>query len=473
MVASGFSTLLIGLEFGFHIAASTCVCCQLERSIRVRNFYIVPAGECLKSVFSFGRREWKTSCVGLLVLATYTNIFTTIRLTKHCSFYLVHSLFLAGGDAAARQQVLPPAPNTNAKSDASAATKSMPPPPSSGHGGAALPSTLSTAGIINSATSPRHTAIAPLPNNSAASESSGLSDAGYSSATSGGVVMADKKFHKRAANRRSAQLSRKRKKQFIEELKDENDELRRKEQILRSIPDLIVVFDSTGKLWFVSQSVSRFMNMTAKELEGTSFWDRLCEDSVRLLKAAFMDSLAARNDDSDSAPLGCGIWELRLVDKDGSHKIVTLNGVVHFSGDRPECVCSIRPRDDPSMLPKRKQRKTADAAAATTDGKTEAAATVSTSNGSGNGSDGTDTTTTSTDPSSSGSGVRFQPLVRAMPQQSVINNSSAPSARIKKMKAVAVNGKRREAARISDGDSGSTDDTDSGSSDGLGEETTA
>ena len=146
------------------------------------------------------------------------------------------------------------------------------------------------------------------------------------------MVVEDKKLQKRAANRRSAQLSRKRKKQFIEELKDENDELRRKEQILRSIPDLIVVFDSTGKLWFVSQSVSRFMSMTAKELEGSSFWDRLCEDSVRLLKAAFMDSLAARTDHSDTAPLGSGIWELRLVDKDGSYKVVTLNGVVHFRG---------------------------------------------------------------------------------------------------------------------------------------------
>lgn len=386
------------------------------------------------------------------------------------SFQLCHRL--TGGDAAAAKQVLPPAPSANAKSDASA-NKSMPPPPS-GQAGAALPSTLSTAGIIKSATSTRHTAIAPLPNSAATNEGSVLSDGGtsYSSGTSGGIVMEDKKFQKRAANRRSAQLSRKRKKQFIEELKDENDELRRKEQILRSIPDLIVVFDSAGKLWFVSQSVSRFLNMTAKELEGTSFWDRLCEDSVRLLKAAFMDSLAARNDDSDSAPLGCGIWELRLVDVDGSHKIVTLNGVVHFSGDRPECVCSIRPRDDPSMLPKRKQRKSAEtdqAATASKAGEAEAV-TVSTSNG--NGSDGTTTTATSTDASSSG--VRFQPLVRAMPQQSVINNASAPSARMNKIKAVAVNGKRRgEAARISDGDSGSTDDTDSGSSDELGEETTA
>jgi hypothetical protein len=44
----------------------------------------------------------------------------------------------------------------------------------------------------------------------------------------------------------------------------------------------------------------------------------------------------------DTSPLGDGLWELRLKDKDGSQKLVTLNGVVHFSGDRPECVCSIR-----------------------------------------------------------------------------------------------------------------------------------
>mmetsp|Transcript_7394 Transcript_7394/g.14001 ORF Transcript_7394/g.14001 Transcript_7394/m.14001 type:complete len:467 (+) Transcript_7394:4777-6177(+) len=153
----------------------------------------------------------------------------------------------------------------------------------------------------------------------------------------------DKKLQKRAANRRSAQLSRKRKKQFIEELKEENDDLRRKEQILRSIPDLIVVFDSSGKLGFVSHSVSNFLEFAPDELIGRSFWERLCEESVRLLKAAFMDALAARNSESDTIPLGSGVWELRLQDKNGAFVLVTLNGVVHFSGDAPECVCSIRP----------------------------------------------------------------------------------------------------------------------------------
>lgn len=207
-------------------------------------------------------------------------------------------------------QVLPTGRNSS-NSSVTSSTK-MPPPPTA----------MNSSG---------HTVIAPQPVGDLSS---------YSDESDG------KRLQKRAANRRSAQLSRKRKKVYIEELKDENEDLRRKEQILRSIPDLVVVFDSSGKICFVSESVSRFLSFTTNELEGKSFWERICQDSVRLLKAAFMDSLAARQDDSDTAPLGSGVWELRLVDKDGSQKVVTLNGVVHFAGDRPECVCCIRPRDE-------------------------------------------------------------------------------------------------------------------------------
>jgi PAS domain S-box-containing protein len=241
----------------------------------------------------------------------------------------------------------------------------------------------------------------------------------------------DKRQLKRVANRKSAQLSRKRKKMFIEELKDENDGLRRKEQILKSIPDLIVVFDSTGKLWFVSESVSRFLDFSVDELEGSSFWNRLCEDSVRLLKAAFMDSLAARQPDSDTAPLGKGFWKLRLVDKDGTQKIVTLNGVVHFAGERPECVCSIRPQDDP--------REAAEAAR-----KNEAARVNS----------------------SAMPHHHHKSLIYVKPQQSVVSNDRSDSS---------VSSRRAgKAVRISDrGDSSGSNSgsSDSGSSDELNTDT--
>ena len=165
----------------------------------------------------------------------------------------------------------------------------------------------------------------------------------------------DKKLAKRAANRLSAHLSRKRKKTFLADLKDENAALRRKETILRSIPDLVVVFDSSGRLSFVSHSVTRFWDRAAEELEDTSFWDRISEESVRSIKSAFMDALAVkRGPDEDSAPLLNGdsmtITMLREGDArdggEGAGVRVSLKGVVHFAGESPECVCSIRPQYD-------------------------------------------------------------------------------------------------------------------------------
>jgi len=305
---------------------------------------------------------------------------------------------------------------------------SMPPPPPTAAPGS-QPVAVSTAGFASpgsGSSNPTH--IAPQPGLTYLESNPRINDR---SATQE-VQVKDKKQQKRAANRKSAQLSRKRKKQFIEELKEENDDLRRKEQILLSIPDLVVVFDSSGKLLFVSQSVSRFLRFSANELEGTSFWNRICEDSVRLLKAAFMDSLAARQADSDTAPLGSGIWELRLVDKDGSQKVVTLHGVVHFAGERPECVCSIRPGEDevPSESDTRAEKE-----ASAVSGE-----------------------------SSSGSSSRrpHKSLLLVQPQQSVVSNSSGSGSSSlgahKKQKL------RRDTVRISDsGISSASGDSESGS----------
>jgi PAS domain-containing protein len=205
---------------------------------------------------------------------------------------------------------------------------------------------LSSTSILKQATTHPHQKIAPMPGTISSDETSFVN-----------FGTDDKRQHKRAANRKSAQLSRKRKKQYIEELKDENDELRRKELILRSIPDLIVVFDSSGKLSFVSESFATFLDKPVEDLEGTSFWDRICQNSVRLLKAAFMDALAAREPHADTTALGSGVWELQLLDKNTTYTVVTLNGVVHFTGESPECVCCIRPSGKVSDHNVRKERK--------------------------------------------------------------------------------------------------------------------
>jgi len=129
----------------------------------------------------------------------------------------------------------------------------------------------------------------------------------------------------------------------MEELKVENETLRRKESILNSIPDLVIVFDSAGKIAYISKSVCAILKFKVEDLQESSFWGLLCADSERLLKAAFMDSLAAKEEDTDSVPLGQGVWEIRMIDKDESKKLVALHGVVHFTDENPQCVCTIRP----------------------------------------------------------------------------------------------------------------------------------
>mmetsp|Transcript_6613 Transcript_6613/g.14650 ORF Transcript_6613/g.14650 Transcript_6613/m.14650 type:complete len:163 (+) Transcript_6613:472-960(+) len=158
----------------------------------------------------------------------------------------------------------------------------------------------------------------------------------------------------------SAHLSRQRKKLYITDLKSENALLRRKEQILLSIPDLIVVFDASGTMSFVSRSVSRFLKCALRDMERSSFWEWLSDNSVRKVKSAFMDALAVkRTGREDSTPLWGGrsmMVELLVHHHDPQHQqqeevkaksalMVSLKGVVHFAGELPECVCSIRHKE--------------------------------------------------------------------------------------------------------------------------------
>ena len=235
------------------------------------------------------------------------------------------------------------------------------------------------------------------------------------------------------------------------------------------------MFDSAGRLLFVSESVGRLLSFKSDELDGSSFWERLCDESVKLLKAAFMDALAARNsdvasvassnsskskakskkgkakgamgdgmdDEPDSVPLGSGMWELRLVDKDGSHHLVTLTGVVHFPSDEsghstPECVCSIRPRENAQNV------RTSFSGAAQPDRKRArngssnvvdpSSSSSTTSSDDGNDNDGASnapsTTSEGGGSSTTESDSHFPPnLVRdaIKPQQSVISNASCGS----------------------------------------------
>eukprot|EP00934_Nitzschia_sp_Nitz4_P005186 Nitzschia sp. Nitz4//scaffold181_size46380//9977//11590//NITZ4_007171-RA/size46380-processed-gene-0.21-mRNA-1//1//CDS//3329539492//5176//frame0 len=180
---------------------------------------------------------------------------------------------------------------------------------------------------------------------------------GTSSIGSGG-----REERKRAANRISAQRCRKRKKEYIEVLKEENDELRKLILMLDVVPDLIVSFDSSGILQYVSKSSTEFLGVAPENLVGTSFWGLLDDSSTRRIKSIFMDSLARREENDSSVPLAdpataCSTWSLKLKqhnkEEQGQQEggflggLLSLRGTLYFSeqyGGAPRCVCTIRHR---------------------------------------------------------------------------------------------------------------------------------
>ena len=95
----------------------------------------------------------------------------------------------------------------------------------------------------------------------------------------------EKKLQKRAANRKSAQLSRKRKKALIEELRYENEDLQRHEDILAVIPDPVFAFDAAdGRVWFASNSASVQFGLPVEDLTSACFFDLMSEDCSKRLR---------------------------------------------------------------------------------------------------------------------------------------------------------------------------------------------
>lgn len=95
----------------------------------------------------------------------------------------------------------------------------------------------------------------------------------------------EKKQQKRAANRKSAQLSRKRKKALIEELRYENQDLQRHEDILAVIPDPVFAFDTAdGRVWFASNSASAQFGLPVEDLTSACFFDLMTEDCSKRLR---------------------------------------------------------------------------------------------------------------------------------------------------------------------------------------------
>ncbi|CAN0513701.1 unnamed protein product, partial [Ectocarpus sp. 12 AP-2014] len=106
-----------------------------------------------------------------------------------------------------------------------------------------------------------------------------------------------------AANRKSAQLSRKRKKALIEELRYENQDLQRHEDILEVIPDPVFAFDTAnGRVWFASTSASAQFGLSVEDLTSACFFDLMTEDCSKRLRV-LIDTAAKDVSETNSSLL--------------------------------------------------------------------------------------------------------------------------------------------------------------------------
>ncbi|KAJ8613950.1 hypothetical protein CTAYLR_008792 [Chrysophaeum taylorii] len=108
-----------------------------------------------------------------------------------------------------------------------------------------------------------------------------LSRRGSATTQMEGESLDAKKRAKREANRRSAQLSRARKKAYVEDLKAKNNEYARCEVILACHPDMVVAFDAAGTIEFANPRACLELGYASDELEGLCFFDML-DDGARL-----------------------------------------------------------------------------------------------------------------------------------------------------------------------------------------------
>ncbi|CAM9705203.1 unnamed protein product, partial [Ectocarpus fasciculatus] len=156
------------------------------------------------------------------------------------------------------------------------------------------------------------------------------------------VRQQEKKLQKRAANRKSAQLSRKRKKALIEELRYENQDLQRHEDILEVIPDPVFAFDTAnGRVWFASTSASAQFGQSVEDLTSACFFDLMTEDCSKRLRVLI--DTAAKDVSETNSSLLHERMTVRFKKRKGAILLGELSGRLSHLNGVTTAVCSVRP----------------------------------------------------------------------------------------------------------------------------------
>lgn len=156
----------------------------------------------------------------------------------------------------------------------------------------------------------------------------------------------DKKILKRAANRKSAQLSRQRKKAYIDELRTENEELKRQEEILQVVPDPVFAFNAAdGKVWFASKSAAAQFGLDMDFLMQATFFDLVTTDCSNRLKNMISKGLAANPNARSMLLQDLMTVRFRKEGKEGNKQTLLGELSGRLSRQDPDivhCVCSVR-----------------------------------------------------------------------------------------------------------------------------------
>jgi len=150
-----------------------------------------------------------------------------------------------------------------------------------------------------------------------------LQDGGYQIPQAVAILLNDarrkeeKRQAKRIANRKSACTSRARKKAKIDQLMNENAQLRRLELILSYLPDPIIVVSPTGVITFCNTQVERVFKHKVNELVGANIEDVMIPKSRGVIKKLIRDMLVAEQELSETSDSNAAIAKKKMKSKSG------------------------------------------------------------------------------------------------------------------------------------------------------------
>ncbi|CAM9918241.1 unnamed protein product [Ectocarpus sp. 4 AP-2014] len=102
-----------------------------------------------------------------------------------------------------------------------------------------------------------------------------------------------RKSAKRAANRRSANTCRLRKKFFVENMADANERMRKRARVLSLLPDMILAMRRDGVITYASENCRQFLQFTRQEVEGTNIFDLVESGSHNRLRRLLEENLGS------------------------------------------------------------------------------------------------------------------------------------------------------------------------------------